>query len=152
MTTDYEVDDICNIVATVTNLQVSSYPQNTPAEVMQMEKDYFFNQANFGDIFSNVNYNPEFQTYVDSALAYNLYYLHFKEPLPNGGVMDNAHADEETVIIAIPEGDSSEAPIVAVLTAAFGPFTNETATGPTTTAAPSTTVPPPTTTVAFLIP
>lgn len=119
LTTDYEVTDICNVVATVTLTQAATFIQNTPDEVKQMEKNYFSYQADLGAIFSNPNYNGEFQSYVDSASAYDLYYLVFAEPI-NTSMEVGVGTDRETVIIAIPNGDSSETPIVNILTAAFG--------------------------------
>lgn len=132
LTTDFEVDDICNVVGTPVILQKSSYPQNTPAEIVQMEKNYFYGGAELNQIFSNVNYNGEYQSYVDSALAYNLYYLHFYEPII-GGTQVGVDAEEEIVILAIPAGDTNEAATIAILTAAYGTPVNEVATPPTTT-------------------
>lgn len=132
LTTDYEVDDICNVAATVTIVQRASYPMLLPAEITQMEKDYFHYQAEFGDIFSNPNYNGEFQTYVDSTSAYDLYYLIFKEPIQNT-MNVGVNPDEETVILAFPHGDSGETSAIAVLTAIFGPAENDIATPSTTT-------------------
>jgi len=132
LTTDYEVDDACNVVATVAILQRASYPINTPVEVQQLEKDFFSYQAEYGAIFSNVNYNGEFMTYVDSALAYNLYYLKFLQPMWNSadiGVMRN----DETVVLAFPKGDSGETNALAVLTAFLGAADNDLSTPSTTT-------------------
>lgn len=132
LTTDYEVDDACNTVATVAILQRAAYPMNTPAEVLQLERDFFSYQAEYKHIFSNVNYNGEYQTYVDSALAYNLYYIKFLEPVSNSadiGVMRN----DETVCVAIPKGDSSEAGTIAILSAFLGTADNDIATPSSTT-------------------
>lgn len=132
LTTDYEVDDICNLIATPSILQRASYPQNTPAEIQQMEKNYFYGDTELNQIFSNPNYNGEFQSYVDSALAYNLYYLHFYEPII-GGTQVGVEAEEEIVILAIPAGDTNEAATIAILSAAYGTPQNEVATPSTTT-------------------
>lgn len=151
LTTDYEVDDICNVVATPTILQRAAYPQNTPAEVQQMEKDYWSYQSEFNAIFSNPNYNGEFQSYVNSALAYDLYYLIFAEPVMNTGQV-GVSPDIETVILAFPQGDTNEAATIAILTAAFGTPDNEINTPATTTAAPSTSSTTTTTTLMPVVP
>ena len=130
LTTDYEVDDACNVVATTNIIQRASYPTNTPAEIRQLEFDFFSYQSEYKHIFSNVNFNGEYMTYIDSALAYDLYYIKFLQPMWNSadiGVMRN----DETVCVAIPAGDASEAATVAILSAFLGTADNEVAT-PTT--------------------
>ena len=131
LTTDYEVLDACDVVADTAILQRASYPINTTAEVQQLEKDYWSYQAIYKSIFSNVNYNGEFQTYVDSVLAYNLYYLHFNAPAQGGTSVGQVQQDE-WVILAFPKGDSSETNAMAILTAFFGTPDNDLATPSTT--------------------
>jgi len=131
LTTDYEVDDYCNTVSTISIIQKASYPQLTPAEIQQMEKDNWYNQADYKSIFSNPNYNGEFLSYVDSALAYDCYYLKFYRPGNEG--WNAAVQIDETVILAFPQGDSGETNMVAILTAMFGPADNDIATPSTTT-------------------
>lgn len=132
LTTDYEVQDYCNEVGTVSILQRASYPINTPAEIGQLEKDYWSYQAEYKTIFSNVNYNGEFQTYVDSAAAYDLYYITFKEQLEPGFKV-GVNAQSESVIIALPQGGTATTGIASLLTAYFGTPDNSTATPSTTT-------------------
>lgn len=133
LTTDYQVIDACNSVGTVTILQRATYaPVGAPYEVQQMEKDYWYEQADFKSIFSNVNYNGEFQTYVDSTGAYDLYYLNFFEPIKTGRDIGVTRKDE-WVCIAIPQGAASEAGTLAILTAFLGTPTNATATASTST-------------------
>lgn len=131
LTTDYEVIDACDTVATVVILQRSSYPINTPAEVRQLEKDNFSYQAQYGHLFENVNFNGEYQTYVDSTSAYNLYYLNYFEPVVGGRDIGVTRKDEWS-LIAIPKGDASEAGTVAILTAFLGTANNSIATPSTT--------------------
>lgn len=131
LTTDYEVFDACDNIATVAIIQRASYPINTPFEIQQLEKDFFSYQSEYKHIFSNVNYNGEFQTYVDSALAYDLYYLNFWEPTITGRDIGVTRKDE-WVCLAFPKGDSGETAAVAVLTAIFGTAVDETATPSTT--------------------
>lgn len=132
LTTDYEVDDACNTVGTVTILQRASYPQNPPAEVQQMEKNYFSYLSEMNEIFSNPNFNPEFESYVDTTAAYDLYYLRFTEPISTSGKV-GVSPDLEEVILAFKAGDSSETNAMAVLTAFLGTPDNEVSTPASTT-------------------
>lgn len=132
LTTDYEVENYCSTVANVAVLQRASYPQNLPAEIQQLEKDYFSYQAEYKHTFSNVNYNGEFQTYVDSTNAYDLYYLHYFEPITTGRDIGVTRKDEWTCI-AVPTGAGAQATIEAILYATFGTPDNELATPSTTT-------------------
>ena len=148
LTTDYEVQDICAPVADIAIMQRASYPTNTPAEIKQLEKDFWSYQSEYKHIFSNVNYNGEFQSYVDSADAYDLYYLNFWEPITTGRDIGVTRKDE-WVCIAVPQGSSTQADIELVLNAAFGAPDNESpATSTTTTFTSSTT----TSTTAYVNP
>lgn len=138
LTTDYEVQNYCNNYGTATILQRASYPQCTPAEVQQLEKDFFSYQSEYKHIFSNVNFNGEFQSYVDSTSAYNLYYVHFYEPQVTGRDIGTSKKDE-TVCIAVPQNNSAgDAAILAVLTAFLGPCDNDTTGNSTSTTTYST--------------
>lgn len=147
LTTDYEVYDACNPVATVTVLQRSSYPKFVAAEVQQSEKDFYPYQAEFKAIFKDPGFNGEFDSYVD-APVYDFYYLKFHEPVnPDWG---NQEPQDEAVMIYVPQGDSSEAPILAVLVAALGNPVDTTGTEPTTTTTTSTTTTSTTTTTTLM--
>lgn len=134
LTTDYEVQNYCNTYGTATILQRSNYPQLTPAEIQQLEKDFWSYQAEYKHIFSNVNYNGEFQTYVDSTAAYDLYYIRFFEPQITGRDIGVTRKDE-TVIIAIPQDitGSNGTAITAILTAFLGNVDNDTTASTTAT-------------------
>jgi len=101
LTTDYETLDYCNNFGTVAIMQRASFPQNTPAEIAQLEKDFWSYQSEYKHIFSNVNFNGEFQTYLDSTAAYNLYYIRFRSPSIGGRDIGVSQL-VESVIIAIP--------------------------------------------------
>jgi hypothetical protein len=138
LTTDYEVQNYCNNVGTVNILQRASYPQCTPAEVQQLEKDFWSYQSEYKHIFSNVNYNGEFQTYVDQTIsAYNLYYIRFFEPQVTGRDIGVTRKDE-TVCLAVVGGGAVESNIVPILSAFLGSPDNQTATSSTTTSLTST--------------
>lgn len=134
LTTDYEVDDACNPVGTITVLQRSSYPKFVAEEIKQLEKDYFGYQALYKAEFSDPGFNGEFASLVD-ATVYDFYYLKFREPLE--GAWANIEPQDEAVMLAIPQG--ATAGIEAVLTAAIGIPVNQTGTEPTTTTTTSTT-------------
>jgi hypothetical protein len=152
LTTDYEVQNYCNTYGTATVLQRANYPQCTPAEIQQLEKDFFSYQAEYRHIFSNVNYNGEFQTYVDSTAAYDLYYIRFFQPIITGRDVGTTRMDE-TVCIAIPQDITSPngTAITAILTAFLGNVDNDTTsnTTATTTYSTSTNTTTTTTTVQF---
>jgi hypothetical protein len=133
LTTDYNVIDACNSVATATILQRASFaPSGAPYEVQQMERDYFYDQHDMRQIFSNVNFNGEYTTYVDSASAYDLYYLNFFEPVTTGRDIGVTRKDE-WVCIAVPNGATCEAGLLAILTAFLGTPENASVTVTTST-------------------
>ena len=133
LTTDYEVQNYCNEVGTVNILQRASYPQCTPAEVQQLEKDFWSYQSEYKHIFSNVNYNGEFQTYVDQFTnPYNLYYVRFFEPQVTGRDIGVTRKDE-TVCLAVTNGGTVEGNIVPILSAFLGSPDNETTSSTLTT-------------------
>ena len=153
LTTDYEVQNYCNSYGTANILQRANYPQLTPAEVQQLEKDFFSYQAEYKHIFSNVNYNGEFQTYVDSTAAYDLYYIRFFEPQMTGRDIGVTRKDE-TVCIAIPQDITSPngTAITAILTAFLGNVDNDTTANTTTTITYSTSTNTTTTTTTVQTP
>lgn len=133
LTTDYVVINSCAPAALVTITQHASYaPVGSPAEVGQLEKIYYYDQMLMKPIFANVNFNGEFQTYVDSTGAYDLYYLNFFHPY-NSGLKIGIQPQDEWVVIAIPQGVSSEAGMLAILIAFLGTPVNATATVTTST-------------------
>ena len=146
LTTDYEIDDACNPVATITTLQRANYPKLVAAEITQLEKDYFSYQAEYKGIFKDPGFNGEWQEYVDAAV-YDFYYLKFKEPQTSAG-WANTEPQDEAVMLYFPQGEAAST--VAILTAALGAPNNATATEPTTTT--STTTTSTTTTTTYLYP
>lgn len=151
LTNDYQVIDACNIAGTVTIVQHASFaPVGAPAEVAQMEKWYYYDQMVMKPIFANVNFNGEFQSYVDSASAYDLYYLNFFHPT-NSGLKLGYQPQDEWVIIALPQGSSDEAGMLAILTAFLGTPVNATAT-PSTSTSLTTSSTTTTTTTSFPAP
>ena len=153
LTTDYEVADYCNPFGNVTILQRASYPQNTAVEVMQLEKDLFSYQASYPHIFSNVNYNGEFQSYVDSTQAYTLYYIQFWAQYNTGRDVGTTRMDE-TVIVAIPTDGAGTATtqIPAILTAFLGAPDSETTNSTSSTSTSTTYTSTTTSTTTYVTP
>ena len=153
LTTDYEVQDYCNTFGNVTILQRANYPQNTVAEIQQLEKDFWSYQAEYKHIFSNVNYNGEFQTYADGSAAYDLYYIRFWQPQSTGRDVATTRMDE-TVILAIPTDGAGTATtsVPAILTAFLGSPDSESATSTSSTSTSSSTSSTTTTTTTNVAP
>jgi hypothetical protein len=147
LTTDYEVLDYCNPYGNVTVLQRANFPANTPAEIGQLEKDYWSYQSEYKHIFSDPNFNGEFQTYVDSSAAYDLLYIEFWQPQLTGRDIGTSRMSE-MVIIAIPTDGAGTATsaIPSMLTTFLGApdavttaSTSSTSTSTTYTSTTSTT-------------
>lgn len=146
LTTDYEVYDICNPVATVTVLQRSSYPKFVWKEVHQRELDLYAYQATFKAIFKDPGFNGEWQEYANNPV-FNFYYLKFHEPTnPSWG---NQEPQDEAIELYIPQGQDSG--IAAILTAALGAPDNWTDSSGTTTSS-TTSSSTTTTTTSYLYP
>lgn len=135
-TVDFEVFDNCDVAATTTLLQRSSFPQLTSDEVAQMEKDYYSYQAPFKHLFSNPGYDPYFESYVVAGTVYDQYVIQFDEYSQNDAFVANLREDEK-VILYIPQGETST--IETMLVTYLGAIDNESTTGPTTTTTTSTT-------------
>lgn len=116
-TQDFEVYDACDPFGTATVTQASSYPKNVPAQIRQMEKDYYSYQTIYKDIYSSPLFNGAFSSLVsDSVAAYDLLYIRFYEPR-NMSFTDEA-SQEEMVIIAAPATEA--AAIITRLELFFG--------------------------------
>ncbi len=148
-TADFIVADNCNIVATAAITQRSSYATGTPAEIAQLEKNFYSYQAGYlKHLYRMGGYNENFESWVDDSVSYDTFYIKFNDfekGIYNWG--DNIKQDA-TVIIAVPT--SLTAAIEAILEAALGAVAadNECVTSTTTTSTSSTT----TTTTSTLIP
>lgn len=135
-TVDFEVYDGCDITATTTLLQRSSFPHLTSTEVAQMEIDYYSYQAPFKHLFTTSGYNPYFESYVVAGTVYDQYVIQYDEYSQNDSWTANQKEDEK-VIIMIPQGETST--IETMLVTYLGAITNESATAITTTTTTSTT-------------
>ena len=140
-TADFIVADACNIVATSSVVQNSSYPSGLSAEWKQAEINYYSYQAGYlKSLYRMGGYNENFESYVADNIVYDSYYIRFNEydkAAYQWG--DYIHMDN-IVIIAVPNNDASagqSAAISAVLVAALGDVVdnNECITTTTTTTA-----------------
>lgn len=135
-TVDFIVADNCDIVATTTLLQRSSFPRLTSAEVKQMEIDYYSYQATFKHLFRTSGYNPYFESWVTDGQLYDMYVIQFDELTQNDAWTANIQEDER-VILFIPQGSTST--IETMLVTYLGAITNESGAAITTTTTTSTT-------------
>lgn len=157
-TADFIVADNCNIVATPTVVQRSSYATGSSAEIAQLEKNFYSYQAGYLKHLYRMNgYNENFETYVNSGSTYDTYYIKFNEYEKSAYQWGDYIQEDSTVIVAVPKlqiGGSANpigGLIKAVLEAALGTVLDNNAcitTTTTTSSAPSTT----TTTTSTLIP
>ena len=140
-TADFIVADSCNIVATSTITQNSTYPSGLAAEWKQAEINYYSYQAGYlKSLYRMGGYNENFESYVTEGTVYDSYYIRFNE-YDKGAYQwgDYIHQDS-IVMIAVPN-EASVAGIAtaveAVLVGALGAVVdnNECITTTTTTTA-----------------
>jgi hypothetical protein len=123
-TADFIVADACNIVATSSIIQNSTYPSGLSAEWKQAEINYYSYQAGYlKSLYRMGGYNENFESYVTDGAVYDSYTIRFNEydkAAYQWG--DYIHMDN-IVIIAVPNEDSSaglSTAVSAVLEAALG--------------------------------
>jgi len=141
-TADFIVADACNIVATSSIIQNSTYPSGLSTEWKQAEINYYSYQAGYlKSLYRMGGYNENFESYVTDGAVYDSYTIRFNEydkAAYQWG--DYIHMDN-IVIIAVPNEDSSaglSTAVSAVLEAALGTVVdnNVCITTTTTTTAP----------------
>lgn len=148
-TVDFIVYDACDQVATVTELQRSSFPRLTSTEVAQLEFDYYSYQAGFKHLFRNPGFNPYFESFVVPGTIYTQYVVRFDPYVHNNTFMADLKQDEK-VIIMIPSSDTST--IETMLTTYLGAPVDESGPVITTTTSTSTSSTSSTSTTTTLIP
>lgn len=105
-TQDYNVFDPCDLFATPTVVQASTYASGTPDEIRQLQKNFNSYQTTQKTLFSNTNFNNAYVDYVsDSVSAYTLLYIRFYDH-KNPAYQDEA-AQESMVIIAAPPTEAA---------------------------------------------
>ena len=122
-TADFIVADNCNIVATATVDQESSYPRGTSDEVIQLEKNFYSYQAGYlKHLYRMAGYNENFESWVSAGTVYNLFYIKFNEYDKAAYQWGDYVYEDSMVIIACPTGAASTA-LQAILVNALGAVT-----------------------------
>jgi hypothetical protein len=148
-TADFIVADNCNIVATATITQRSSYPTGTSDEIIQLEKNYYSYQAGYlKHLYRMVGYNENFESWVSDGTTYDTYYIKFNEYDKSAYSWGDYIKEDSIVIIAVPQAASSA--LQNILEDALG--TPEGGNTCITTTSTTTTVWPTTSTTTTLIP
>lgn len=117
-TQDYIVDNACDVFATVTKTQSSSYPRGSGDEVFELEKKYFGYHTYHKSLFRNIEYDGAFQRYSDPTLFYDLLYIRFYDPTNLAWGLEEKY--DEIMAVAVPNGGAAVSTITALLTAFVG--------------------------------
>lgn len=142
-TADFIVDDNCDVVATATVVQESTYqPAGSPDEIRQLEKDYMsYQSGNIKAQFRVDGYNVDFESWVSDSAAYDQFVIQFTDIQAGLNTWNPQIKTDSRVIIACPT--SVTAGIEAILEAALGSVTSDntciTTTTTTTTSTTTTT-------------
>jgi hypothetical protein len=140
-TADFIVADACNIIATPVIVQDSNFASGTPAEIQQLEKDYYSYQAGYlKHLYRMGGYNYNFESYVDTTVgSYDTYYIKYK-PAKEQYTWGDYIYEDAMVIIAVPSGDAGA--LETALETYLGDVTDYSAVCETTTTTTSTTAAP----------
>ena len=139
-TADFIVADNCDIVATATRTQESSYPRGTSEEIKQLEKNYYSYQAGYLKSLLRMNgFNQNFESHVTDGVIYDTITIKFNEIDKSAYQWGDYIMQDQTVIIAIPQGDLSEELISNIVGSYEGVEYGE---GPCPTTTTTTTVAP----------
>jgi len=155
-TADFIVADACNIVATATVVQRSSYPTGTYDEIIQLEKNFYSYQAGYlKHLYRMVGYNENFESWVSSGTTYDTFYIKFNEYDKSVYSWGDFIKEDSMVIIAVPNAATPgnagiSAAVEAALEDALGAVSGDNTC--ITTTSTTTTVWPTTTTTSTLIP
>ena len=152
-TADFIVADNCNIVATPTIIQRSSYATGTSAEIAQLEKNFYSYQAGYLKHLYRMNgYNENFESWVSDGSNYTTYYIKFNEYNKSEYQWGDYIQEDNTVIIAAVAGSAIATAIEAVLVAGLGSVSSVNGVCLTTTSTTTLVPPSTTTTTSTLIP
>ena len=142
-TVDFIVADACNIIATSTTIQNSTYAKGTSAEIKQMEKNFYsYGVGYLKNLMRWAGYNQNFESYVTDGQTYTTFYIKFNELDARKNTWGDYINQDNTVIIACVAGGAFETAIQTVLEASLGSVLDDAecaTTTTTTTAAPTTT-------------
>lgn len=102
---DFLNSDACRKIATITTTQESTYPRGMSGEIELLEKQYYSYQAGFlKNLFREVGYNQNFESYVASGTIYDTYYIKFNEYDRAAWNWSDTVSQDSMVIIAVPTG------------------------------------------------
>jgi hypothetical protein len=151
-TADFIVEDACDIIATSTVIQRSSYPTGISSEIAQLEIDFHSYQAGYlKHLYRTNGFNQNFETYVDEASVYDTYYIKFNDIDKSAGNWGDFVPTDSMVIVAVPQANTALiAEIDAILAVPFSSYEDFAAC--ITTTSTTTSVWPSTTTTSTLIP
>jgi len=147
VTVDFITPDICSASATITPLQRSTYQKGSSDEIKQLEKDYYSYQSILKGLYREPGWNQDFESFVTDGTFYDTYVIKFDE-LQQDDSWTPAVKEDETVILAIPQG--STATIETILVTYFGAVTDKSGVNVTTTTTTSTTSTSTTSTTQFI--
>jgi hypothetical protein len=117
-TADFIVADNCNLVAYVTYLQRSFYPQGTSDQVKQLEKNLYSYQAGYlKHLYRQAGYNENFESWVSDGTVYDIFYVKYK-PYGVNYAWGEYIQEDAMDIIAVPTNLSSG--VQTVLATALG--------------------------------
>lgn len=106
-TQDYNVFDTCDLFATATVTQKSTYATGLPAEITQLEKNWLSYQNPLqSTLFSNTNFNNAYTTEVSTGVtAYTTLYIRYYDPMNNA--FTDVSDQESWAIIAAPPTEAA---------------------------------------------
>lgn len=134
-TADFIVSDSCNIVATATTVQNSTYATGTSDEIKQLEKNFYSYQAGYLKHLHRMNgYNGNFESYVSDGTVYDTFYIKFRDyDAPTSNTWGDYIDEDNMVIIAVPKDSAFETALETALKAALGSVSSDNTCVTTTT-------------------
>ncbi len=115
-TADFIVADNCDPVADTQTVQESSYPRGTSDEMKQLEKNYYSYQAGYlKSLLRMGGFNQNFESHVTDGVIYDTITIKFNEIDKSAYQWGDYIMQDQTVIIAVPQGTLSEDLIEALV-------------------------------------
>lgn len=139
-TADFIVSDSCNVVATATTVQNSTYATGTSDEIKRLEKAYYSYQAGYlKHLYRMGGYNENFESYVSDGTVYDTFYIKFNDYDASTKNWGDYIPEDNMVIIAVEKDSAFETALEAVLEAALGTVAADNTCVTTTTTSTTTT-------------
>ena len=134
-TADFIVSDSCNIVATATTVQNSTYATGTSEEIKQLEKNHYSYQAGYlKHLYRQMGWNQNFESYVSDGTVYDTFYIKFRDyDAPTSNTWGDYIDEDNMVIIAVPKDSAFETALETALEAALGSVAADNTCATTTT-------------------